>query len=207
MKLERPKVVQAALELLNEVGLDGVTTRRLAAKLGVQSPALYWHFDNKHALLNAMAEAMLAGADLHGAMQPGVLWKDWLAENARRFRLALLSYRDGARVHAGSRPEAASLVDLESQVKALVEAGFSLGDAARAGIVIGRFVVGWVLEEQADAEPGRDATTPTGAFATAVADYPALAGALSSIRDDSPDDGFEFGLQLLLDGLATRCQP
>jgi len=50
--LERDLVVNTALKLLDEVGLDGLTLRKLAAELGVQAPALYWHFKNKQALLD-----------------------------------------------------------------------------------------------------------------------------------------------------------
>jgi AcrR family transcriptional regulator len=59
-KLQPNTVIRAALDLLNEVGVDGLTTRKLAERLGVQQPALYWHFRNKRALLDALAEAMLA---------------------------------------------------------------------------------------------------------------------------------------------------
>ena len=57
-KLQREAVIRTALELLNDVGMEGLTTRRLAERLGVQQPALYWHFKNKRALLDALAEAM-----------------------------------------------------------------------------------------------------------------------------------------------------
>ena len=60
-KLDKGTVIAAALELLNEVGMDSLTTRKLAERLKVQQPALYWHFQNKRALLDALAEAMLAG--------------------------------------------------------------------------------------------------------------------------------------------------
>ncbi|HIF4670475.1 TPA: TetR family transcriptional regulator, partial [Escherichia coli] len=46
-KLQPNTVIRAALDLLNEVGVDGLTTRKLAERLGVQQPALYWHFRNK----------------------------------------------------------------------------------------------------------------------------------------------------------------
>jgi len=59
-KLDKGTVIAAALELLNEVGMDSLTTRKLAERLKVQQPALYWHFQNKRALLDALAEAMLA---------------------------------------------------------------------------------------------------------------------------------------------------
>ena len=58
-KLSRETVIRAALDLLNEVGVDGLSTRRLAERLGVQQPALYWHFKNKRELLDALSRQML----------------------------------------------------------------------------------------------------------------------------------------------------
>jgi TetR/AcrR family tetracycline transcriptional repressor len=60
MPLEHQYIVDTAVDLLNEVGFDQWTTRKLADRLGVQQPALYWHFKNKRALLEAMNETMLA---------------------------------------------------------------------------------------------------------------------------------------------------
>jgi TetR/AcrR family tetracycline transcriptional repressor len=206
MTLDRDSIVQTALILLNDVGLDDLTTRRLAAELGVQSPALYWHFRNKRALLDAMAERMLADADLHGAMKPGVAWEKWLAENARRFRRALLAYRDGARVHAGTRPSAALLPDIEAQLSALCTAGFSPADAVHTSIAIGRYTVGCVIEEQADASDAsaRRVTGGDPFSAHALAGYPTLARAVARTRHDKPSTAFEFGLQLMIAGLAKR---
>src|SRR5947209_3552131 len=104
MKLERRAVVRAALRLLDEVGLDGLSLRRLAAEVGVRAPALYWYFKNKQELLDEMAEAMLAGQAWPASPAPGQEWSDWLAERARAHRRAMLAHRDGARLHAGTRP-------------------------------------------------------------------------------------------------------
>ena len=57
-KIDRAQVADTALRLLNEVGLDGLTLRAIAKELGVQAPALYWHFKNKQALLDEMATVM-----------------------------------------------------------------------------------------------------------------------------------------------------
>lgn len=54
-RLNRESVIDAALELLNETGIDGLTTRKLAQKLGIEQPTLYWHVKNKRALLDALA--------------------------------------------------------------------------------------------------------------------------------------------------------
>ncbi|HDB9777507.1 TPA: TetR family transcriptional regulator, partial [Escherichia coli] len=44
IKLQPNTVIRVALDLLNEVGVEALTTRKLAKRLGVQQPALYWHF-------------------------------------------------------------------------------------------------------------------------------------------------------------------
>lgn len=201
-KLQREVVVGSALRLLNEVGMDGLTTRRLAQELGVQSPALYWHFRSKRDLLDAVADAMLQGADLHGAMRPGVPWQEWLAENARRFRRALLAYRDGARVHAGTRPGPDLLPAAEAQVRALCDVGFTPATAAGASLAIGRFALAWVLEEQAENAdaPERDGAPPNAAFMG----QPLLSEAVREFDAAGPDAAFEFGLRLIISGLEAE---
>ncbi|MFB9840649.1 TetR family transcriptional regulator, partial [Actinoallomurus acaciae] len=92
MRLTRDHTLAAALDLLDEVGLDGLSMRRLATALGVKNGATYWHFPSKQALLGAMAEAMLAG--LTTGLDPGLPWPGRTAETARRLRRALLSRRD-----------------------------------------------------------------------------------------------------------------
>ena len=90
-KLQPNTVIRAALDLLNEVGVDGLTTRKLAERLGGQQPALYWHFRNKRALLDALAEAMLAENHTHSVPRADDDWRSFLIGNARSFRPALLS--------------------------------------------------------------------------------------------------------------------
>ena len=63
-RLDRERVVRAALALLDEVGLDGLTLRRLAQDLGVKAPALYWHVASKADLLHEMAVTMLRDLSL-----------------------------------------------------------------------------------------------------------------------------------------------
>ena len=60
-QLHRQDVLDGALAMLDAVGLDQLTTRKLAAHLGVQAGALYWHFANKQALLDAMADRLYEG--------------------------------------------------------------------------------------------------------------------------------------------------
>ncbi|MEK8169181.1 TetR family transcriptional regulator [Streptomyces sp. M19] len=99
MQLRRADVLSGALALLDEGGLEGLTMRRLAARLDVQAGALYWHFTNKQALLDAMADKLIEGV---GENLPPGPWDEQAAALAHRLRAALLAHRDGARVLAGT---------------------------------------------------------------------------------------------------------
>ena len=207
-------MVRAALRLLDEVGLEGLTLRRLAADLGVQAPALYWHFANKQALLDHMAQAIAdetRGFD--GAGQP---WDERLMAYARRNRQALLRHRDGARVVAGNRPTEAMFPTAERALAVLVEAGFTPGEALRSLVAIGTFVGGFVTEEQAEArrdeEEGRTEEEDQEAFRQLLeGNLPTLVAALRETGDPNGEETFEHGLRLIVDGmwatLARRTGP
>lgn len=139
-KLDKGTVIAAALELLNEVGMDSLTTRKLAERLKVQQPALYWHFQNKRALLDALAEAMLAERHTRSLPEENEDWRVFLKENALSFRTALLSYRDGARIHAGTRPTEPNFGTAETQIRFLCAEGFC---PKRAVWALGRSVTMW----------------------------------------------------------------
>ena len=200
MGLGREAIVRSALDLLNEVGLDAFTTRRLAERLGVKQPAIYWHFRNKRDLLDEMASQMLKEGVPPGPMAPDT-WVEALKENARNFRDSLLRYRDGARVHAGTRPDASLYASLDSRVRAMRDAGFSPADAVRAMMVMSHYVVGSVIEEQSGAEATR--VSIEAGFQPDADTYPDLSCGISQMLDDDTSDGFEFGLDALVRGLAT----
>ncbi|WP_175923066.1 tetracycline resistance transcriptional repressor TetR [Burkholderia latens] len=197
-RLTRDTVMRAALELLNEAGIDGLSTRRLAERLGVQSPTLYWHFRNKAELLDAMAEAIMLERHDASLPRPGDVWDTWLMENARSFRRALLAYRDGALLHAGTRPRSLHFSSIERKVALLCDAGLAPDEAVDVMYAIGRFVVGWVLEEQADAAREADTTLPD------AAEYPLLAQGWAALRDRGGDEAFERGVALIVDGARAR---
>lgn len=197
MKVDRRRILDTALELLNEVGVDALSTRAIAQRLGVQQPALYWHFKNKRALLDAMNGEILARA--HDARVPreGEAWQDFVRRNARSFRAALLSYRDGARVHAGTEADPGDLAPVEAQAMALVEAGFSPVQAMQLFIAVSRYVVGCVLEEQASPIAGSLEQTRLDEAAQA---FPVLAEAMAHYRETGHAGLFERGLDLMVKG-------
>ena len=138
MKLDSETILEAALALLDEVGMDKLSTRLLAERLGVQQPALYWHFKNKRALLDAMSGAILRRAHERRLPLEGESWEDFLRENARSFRRALLARRDGARLHAGTEPDPGDLEMVEAQLAAVVNRGMAATDAMALMIALAR---------------------------------------------------------------------
>jgi TetR/AcrR family tetracycline transcriptional repressor len=198
-KLQPNVVIRAALDLLNEVGVDGLTTRKLAERLGVQQPALYWHFRNKRSLLDALAEAMLAENHTHSVPRVDDDWRSFLIGNARSFRRALLVYRDGARIHAGTRPRAPQIKTAEVQLRFLAGAGFSASDATYALMTISYFTVGAVLEQQADEADTRECVGVDPALMS-----PLLRDAIRAFNEAGPDAAFEHGLAMIVDGLAKK---
>ena len=115
--------------------------RRLAAALGVQNGATYWHFRSKQALLEAMADTLLAG--LTAGLDTESPWTERITELARRLRRALLSRRDGARLSSAAFfPLPNALAYGEAVIAALGESGLSSRDAAWAADTLTYYVVG-----------------------------------------------------------------
>lgn len=184
-RLTREAVTTAALDLLDEVGLDAVSTRRLAQRLGVEQPSLYWHFHSKDELLKAMAEAAMAPHARAPLPGPGDDRLEWFSENSRSLRRTLLLRRDGARLHAGSRPTDDNLDRVAHKLAFLVSGGLPEPVAQMALLAAGRFTVGSVLEEQADLEQHDSPAAPP----PQAVDH---------------ETAFEAGLALLTAGLARH---
>jgi TetR/AcrR family tetracycline transcriptional repressor len=170
--LTRETIVEAGLALLNEIGLDKLTTRRLGDYLGVEGPALYRHFPSKAVLLDHMAAAILL--PVLRSPHPGEPWDEWLRAVATHSYEVVLDCRDGARLVAASLPTEPR--DLLS--KPLREAGFSEEHAVYGSKLFTRFMVGWQLHE--DSERQRD-------------DRP--------IENYDHEQAFRFALDALINGL------
>jgi TetR/AcrR family tetracycline transcriptional repressor len=148
-----------------------------------------------------MASCVLARHHLHEVPQTAVHWQNWLADNGRSFRRALLAYRDGARLHAGTRPNAMQLERIVAKLDYLVRAGVPEQEAAMALYSIGQFTVGCVLEEQASSDHANQELEKT--LREGGLSGPALHVA-SIVENGSGETAFEFGMSLMLDGLERR---
>jgi TetR/AcrR family tetracycline transcriptional repressor len=204
MTLDRQQVVSEAVALLDADGFDGVTTRKLATRLGVQSPTLYWHVPNKAALVTAIADAILA--DLVQQMSPPTpdeAWQDWLTGLAQGLRRALLAHPDGARVISAAQLSAAMNAISELAISALVAKDIPLHQARIITLAVERFTVGYVLEEQA---PRPDETAlKSWDLAEFTAAHPTLIAGITDYFQDgrTPDDLFNDCLHVVIAGAAA----
>jgi AcrR family transcriptional regulator len=192
--LTRQRIVDAAAALVDAEGLDAVSTRRLAAILGVRGPSLYNHFATKDEILDAVAEAVVARVDI--SYFATHRWGDAL-------RLWGCSYRAALAAHPhivphlaqgpGRRPAALAMAD--AVYGGLVEAGWPPARATHIGALMRYLVAGSALGSFA-----RGFAPDPELYAAA---YPHLGQAhLLADHQKSVDEGaFELGLEALVDGL------
>jgi TetR/AcrR family tetracycline transcriptional repressor len=208
----RDAIVAAALALLAENGLDGVSFRRIAARLGVSGPTLYWHVENKRQLMDLMAEELVrrTGRAYEGP-EPDQPWWEWLRADAHRMFDALIATRDAPRVLAGNRPSPDAFPSIERVLGVLVDAGMTPGEAQQTLFTIGAYVIGSATEWQAEAERTSAQALPDPADeklnalrAEVLSEQPLLLAAMAERLGRSHSSAFEFGLDLLVDGLRAR---
>ncbi|WP_433206459.1 TetR/AcrR family transcriptional regulator C-terminal domain-containing protein [Dactylosporangium sp. CS-047395] len=208
MTLDRQRIVAEAVALLDAEGLDGVTTRKLAARLGVQSPTLYWHLPNKAALVTAIADAILdqefAALSPPPPDQP---WPAFLTDLAIRLRRALLAHPDGARVVSASQLSRTMAAISELGMSTLVARGVPLRQARVIVLTVERFTVGHVLEEQS-ARPDPEAVRDFDMAAFSER-HPTVIAAITEYFAPgvTVDDLFQECLEVVIAGATHKADP
>ena len=211
--LDVERIVAAALALLDQVGLEGLTMRRLAERLGIQAATLYWYVRDKHELLSLLAEAICAEMR---PPAPNTPWRAQMEALMGEYRRVLRAHRDAAHVLAATVPAGAyrlQLVDLA--LGAVRAAGFEEWEASRAARLVVDFTTGFVQEEDVmAARPAPETTERVShkadtlhllTIAEAPAqEYPNLAVLGPYLADYDGDARFRFGLSVALDGLEQR---
>jgi TetR/AcrR family tetracycline transcriptional repressor len=143
-------ITRAALESLDDVGLDGLSMREVAARLGVRAGGLYYYLPDKAALLRSMANEICHEVVTDVDARPaGGGWAERAAVICAALRTVLRSHRDSARVLAAA-PLIGSLgaLALMERLIAVLEEGMPLNDACGAADTLMAYVTGFVLQEQ-----------------------------------------------------------
>ncbi|HEY0335684.1 MAG TPA: TetR/AcrR family transcriptional regulator C-terminal domain-containing protein [Stenotrophomonas sp.] len=206
--MSQPLLVAAALELLQERGLDALSTRVLAERLGVQAPALYWHVHNKEALLGLVADQICARMQLPARALP---FRDRLTGIGSEYRRILLAHRDAPRLFAEQAPLGPHRFQLyEEAVSAFLDRGFPLDEAVAMATFYRHFLLGMVTEEARQGEAGSIRASAAAVLGSDLAkrdtatDYPLLHRAAAVLSSVGGEQLFTTGLNVLLDGMECR---
>src|SRR5579875_131770 len=209
--LDRERVVRAALELLDEVGLDGLTMRRLAEKLGVKAASLYWHVHDKEELLDLLAEAISSEI-----VEPpaGLPWRESVVLLMRQLRRVLLAHRDAALILEATLPLGPNRLRLmEAAASIMLNGGFVPRDAAFGAYLLNDYVTQFVIEEgrppaiaMSEGITEQEIFTDMQSFlANLPADtYPSIVQLSQYLGEPDATPRFEFGMNVILDGLEQR---
>lgn len=206
--LDQARIVRTALELLDEVGLDEVTMRRLAERLGVKAAALYRHISHKDELLVLLGDFISAEIPQVKTTKP---WREQLRDMAHNVRRGLLVHRDAARLLAITPPFGPHrLRHVESLLRTMRSAGLSRRDAARAAYHCNTFVTEFVADQARftnfAAAPGstrrKTLLQARQQFKSlSRVEYPTIVDLADELSTDDPDGLFELGLNIWLLGL------
>jgi AcrR family transcriptional regulator len=146
-RLSRDAILDRALAVADAEGIDAVSVRRLARDLGVTPMALYWHVDDKNALLHALGDRLLGGLDL--TVDERMPWPEQLRAFVVSFTAVLRAHPSAAML-IGSLPTVASANALgatEVALDILRRAGFSPEEAAHITTQIVRTTTSMVIAE------------------------------------------------------------
>ena len=203
--LDRELVLRAALELADESGLDGLSMRKLGQRLGVEAMSLYNHVDGKDDVVGAIIDMVWAEVEPAAA---GASWRESVRANALGIHHAFLRHPWACTFFSASIGPA-RLGAMDTMLRALREGGFSAEAAYHAHHVLDAHIIGYTQQMIGFKPP--DLTGPDGTEQDAAGYVQAIAGELPHLIEHidlhvAEDElglgsGFEFGLDLILDGL------
>jgi AcrR family transcriptional regulator len=209
--LSRDRVLRTAVSLADERGIESLTMRRLGQALGVEAMSLYNHVTNKDDILAGIVDLVLSEIELSPALDD---WEASLRRTAISAHEALLRHRWACSLILS--PAAPGLVParlryMESLLSRLRDAGFSPELTYHAYHALDSHILGFTLWQLGHSIPTEHPADFIAAFLREfpAEEYPFLAEHIRQHlaepgRDDQGEGEFEFGLDLILDGLKRR---
>lgn len=198
--LTKEKIVDKAVEILDADGVKGLSMRRLGEALGVEAMALYRHFPNKDAILDGVAERVVAESG-PVTMPPDADWKTVMGSGPANTRRALDGHPNAAWLFFGRQFDTeTSLQMLEAPLSLLYSAGFRGQELVDAAHAIFAYIAGWFI--LTSGQGGSWSGPDDEAIAAAAGAAPLAASLAPELRDWS--HGMETGLKALMDGLEAR---
>lgn len=202
--LTRDKICKAALDVINEEGLEGLSMRRLAQELNIEAASLYNHIKNKSELLDLIQDNLFKNLP---TPKEQIDWKKYLNQFAVAMRNGLLQYPNVVPLFA-TRPSitAAALEQTENTFRIMRDAGFKYADIIFAYQSLCVFVLGH-LQAEVGHVPGEKAEMdPSIANVLEQKKFPHLMNAYSKSGFKHYDKWFKFGIKIMITGLEDILQ-
>ena len=203
--LNLARIIEGAVALADEIGVDALTIRKLSAVLGVKPMTIYHYVSNKEAIIDGMVDSVFSEIDLP---QMDIHWKRAIQQRSASARAVLARHPWAVQLmESRSTPGVATLRQHDAVIGCLRKGGLSVEMTAHAYAVIDAFIYGFAMQEASlPATSGSDMTELAESIieTTAMSEYPHLMELTTQhVLQLGYDFGneFEFGLNLILDGL------
>jgi AcrR family transcriptional regulator len=205
--LTRDAIVDAAIRIVDADGVDALTIRRLAEALGTGAATVYWYVRGKEELAQMVYDRVMGEVVLPGAPDPEH-WEEQIKALGRECYRVMRGHRDIARLSLGRVPVGPNMLRImEWSLDLLRRAGIPDDLAGYFGDIFGRFLDASVLEDvsaPSEQTPEHLARIRDHFAALPVAEYPNLTALAATLFSPSPEERFEFGLDVLVRGLAEH---
>jgi AcrR family transcriptional regulator len=205
-QLSRERVLDAALSVADEGGLAGLTIRSLAQRLGTKPMSVYHYVANKDEILDGLVDLVFAEIELP---EPTGRWREEMTRRARSAREVLGRHPWSiALLESRTAPGPATLRHHDATIGALRAGGFTIAQTAHAYAVLDAFVYGFAVQESSLPFEGPDGAAEVAGEIMALmesGEYPHMvefATQHAMLPGYDFGDEFDFGLDLVLDGVA-----
>jgi AcrR family transcriptional regulator len=203
--LTRERVLQTAVRRADEGGIESLSMRKLGQELGVEAMALYHHFANKDDLIDGMVDLVFSEIELPPSTPN---WRTAMRQRAMAVRGALLRHRWAVGLmESRRRPGPANLRHHDAVIGSLRAGGFDIGMTAHAYSLLDSYIYGFALTKMnLPFETSDDVADVAQSMLEPFppAEYPHMVEILTDhVMKPGYDygDEFEYGLDLILDGL------
>ncbi|MEZ5079466.1 MAG: TetR/AcrR family transcriptional regulator [Thermoleophilia bacterium] len=204
-RLSRDRVIAGAVDLADRIGVDALTIRRLADHLGVKPMSIYHHVASKEEIIDGMVDVVFAEIDLPSADAD---WRTAIRSRCVSARAALVRHPWAPPLmDSRTNPGPASLRQHDAVIGCLLGGGLSFALAAHAYAILDSFVYGFTLQQASmPATGGEDLASLATDIVEALPrdEYPNFAAFVANVALQPGYEfaaSFEFGLELILDGL------
>ena len=199
--LSRERVLRAAVALADQSGIESLTMRRLGQELGVEAMSLYNHVANKDDILDGIVDLVLSDIDVPPS---GTDWKTAMRQRAISAHEVLLAHPWAAMLIMSRYNIGPGMTRyLDATLGRLREGGFSIEGALDAWNTLDSHLYGFTLQELNLPFEVEEAQQVSADVLTSLRadEYPHVAEVITEVMQSGREEHFEFGLDLILDGL------